>query len=113
MLAAFSNYHLPLLFSLNLRKDENRGEGLWKFNNVLSMSSDFQTKMKFLIKSTLEPLVIKGIRDLPVRWEFLRFEIRMFSIEFSKLQAQKTKKEKKKVLENKLKNYRRTQIRNI
>ena len=113
MLAAFSNYHLPLLFSLNLRKDENRGEGLWKFNNVLSMSSDFQTKMKFLIKSTLEPLVIKGIRDLPVRWEFLRFEIRMFSIEFSKLQAQKKKKEKKKVLENKLKNYRRTQIRNI
>ena len=45
MLAAFSNYHLPLLFSLNLRKDENRGEGLWKFNNFLSMNSDFQTKM--------------------------------------------------------------------
>ena len=32
-LAAFSNDHLPLLFSLDLRKDENRGKELWKFNN--------------------------------------------------------------------------------
>ena len=41
-------------------------------------------------------------RDPQVRWEFLKYEIRKFSIEFSKLQAQNTKKEKM-FLENKLK----------
>ena len=61
-LAAFSNDHLPLLFSLDLRKDENRGKELWKFNNSLSVNSDFQAKMKFHIKSTLETLKIEGIR---------------------------------------------------
>ena len=66
------------------------------------MNSDFQTKMKFHIKSTLETLEIEGIRDPQVRWEFLKYEIRTFSIEFSKLQAQNMKKEKM-FLENKLK----------
>ena len=37
-----------------------------------------------------------------MRWEFLKYEIRKFSTEFSKLQAQNTKKEKL-FLENKLK----------
>ena len=61
ILAAFSTDHSPLLFSLKLRTDENRGKGLWKFNNSLGMNSDFQTKMKFHIKSTLENLEIEGL----------------------------------------------------
>ena len=40
------------------------------------MNSDFQTKMKFHIKSTLETLEIERINDLQVRWEFLKYEIR-------------------------------------
>ena len=44
---------------------------------------------------------IEGINYLQVRWEFLKYEIRKFSIEFSKLQTQNTKKEKM-FLENKL-----------
>ena len=66
------------------------------------MNSDFQTKMKFHIKSTLETLETEGIRDPQVIWEFLKYEIGKFSIEFSKLQAQNKKKEKM-FLENKLK----------
>ena len=66
------------------------------------MKSDFQTKVKFHIKSTLKTLEIEGIRDLQVRWEFLKYEIRKVSIDFSKLQTQNTKKEKM-FLENKLK----------
>ena len=71
VLAAFSTDHSPLLFSLDLRKDENRSKGLWKFSNSLSRNSDFQIKMKSHIKSTLETLEIDGIRDPQVRWEFL------------------------------------------
>ena len=37
VLAASSTDHSPLLFSLDLCKDENRGKRLWKFNNSLSM----------------------------------------------------------------------------
>ena len=53
----------------------------------LSMNSDFQTKIKFHIKSTLETLETEGIKDPQVRWEFLKYDIRKFSIEFSKLQV--------------------------
>ena len=102
VLAAFSTDHSPLLFSLDLCKGENRAKGLWKCNNSLSMNSDFKTKMKFHIKNTLQTLDIEGITDFQVRWEFLKYEIRKFSIEFSKLQAQGTIKEKM-FLENKLK----------
>ena len=98
----FSTEHSPLLFLLDLRKDENRGKGLWKFNNTLSMNSDFQTKMKFHIKNTPETLEIEGIRDPQIRWGFLKYEIGKFSMEFSKLQAKSTKKEKM-LLENMLK----------
>ena len=74
------------------------------------MNSNFQTKMKFHIKSTLETLQIEGIRDLQVRWEFLKYRMRKLLIEFSKLQAQNTKKEKM-FSENKLKkNQKITQI---
>ena len=86
MLAPFSTDHSPCLFSVDLRKDKNRGKGLWKFNNSLSMNfeHDFLTKIKFHIKSTLETLEIKGITDFQVKWEFLKYEIRKFPIEFSK-----------------------------
>ena len=68
----------------------------------MSINSDFQTEMKFHIKSTLETLEIEGITDFQVRWEFLKHEIIKFSIELSKLQDQSKKKEKM-FLENKLK----------
>ena len=44
MLAAFSTDQSLLLFSLDLRKNLNRAKGLWKFNNSLSMNSEFVTK---------------------------------------------------------------------
>ena len=66
VLAAFSTDLSPLLFSLDLRRDENKGKGLWKFNNSLSMNSDFVNKMKFHIKRTLQSLEKEGITDFQV-----------------------------------------------
>ena len=87
MLADFSTDHSPLLFSLDLRKYENRGKGPWKFTNSLSMNSEFVTKMKFHLNSTLETLEKKEITDFQIRWKFLKYKIRKFTIEFSNLQA--------------------------
>ena len=58
--------------------------------------------MKFYIKRTLETFQIERIQDPQVRWKFLKYDIRKFSIELSKLQAENTKKEKL-FSENKLK----------
>ena len=38
----------------------------------LSMNSEFVTKMKYHIKSTLEILTKEGITDFQARWEFLK-----------------------------------------
>ena len=82
VLTAFSTAHSSLLFSLELRNDKDRGKGFSKFNSSLSMNPDFVTKMKFPIKNTLETLEKERITDFQARWEFLKYEIRKFSIEF-------------------------------
>ena len=46
------------------------------------MNSDFVTKKKYRIKSTLETLEKDGITDFQARWEFFIYKIRKFSIEF-------------------------------
>ena len=79
-------------------KIEEKG---FRILTTLEHDSDFQTKMKFHIKRTLKTLEIEGNRDPQVRWEFLKYEIRTFSLEFARLQAQNTKNEKF-LLENKL-----------
>ena len=50
----------------------------------MNFEYDFLTKIKFHIKSTLETSEIKGITDFQVKWEFLKYEIRKFPIEFSR-----------------------------
>ena len=49
--------------------------------------------------------VTKELQIFDLRWEIVRYEIKKISIEFSKLQAQNTKKEKM-TLENKPKRLR-------
>lgn len=57
--------------------------------------------MKYHIKSTIETLQKVGILNFQASWEFLKCKIGKFSIEFSKLLTQNTKK-RNKFLENKL-----------
>ena len=63
LLAAFSTDQSLLLFSLDLRKNLNRGKGLWKFNNSLSMNCEFVTK---------------ELQSFDLKWEIVRYEIRKF-----------------------------------
>ena len=51
------------------------------------MNYKFVTVVKFHIKSTLETSEKEGIRNFQIRWEFLKYIIREFLTEFSKLQA--------------------------
>lgn len=76
----FSTDRSPLLFCLDFYKDENNDKGLRKFNKSLSMNSEFVTKMKYHIKSTLETLEKEGITAFQTKWEFVKYEIRKLSI---------------------------------
>ena len=82
VLTAFSSDHSPLLFSLDLHKDENTGKGCWKFNNSLIINSSF-----------LKTFEKEGIMNFQARCEFFKCKIGKSSIDFSKLLAQNNKKE--------------------
>ena len=58
--------------------------------------------MKTLIKNVLNNLDQDNLEDPQFRWEYLKYEIRKFSIHFPKDIAQ-NKKTERKYLENKLK----------
>ena len=68
-----------------MNQDEGREKGLWKFNNSLVLNSDFVDKMKTHISNTQKRLNKENVRDDQTRWEYLKYEIRKFSIKFSKL----------------------------
>ena len=87
-LAAFSTDHSPITFSLCHLKEFPRGKGLWKFNKSLIKNENYREQMKTLIKHVLYNFDQDNILDPQFRWEYLKYEIRKFSIHFSKGIAQ-------------------------
>ena len=66
-----------------------RGQGLWKFNNYLTSNSEYVEKMKNQILVTLRMLNQDKITDKHLKWEFLKYEIRKFTMDFSKKPVKK------------------------
>ena len=91
ILTVFTSDRSPLIFTLSTNQDEGRGKGLWKFNNSLALNSDFVDKMKSHTANTQKILDKGNIREDQARWEYLKYEIRKFSIKFSKLLSENTK----------------------
>ena len=61
-----------------------RGKGFWKFKNSLTSNDEYVEKMKNQISETLRMLDQDKITDKHLRWEFLKYEIRKFTINFKK-----------------------------
>ena len=61
-----------------------RGQGFWIFNNSLTSNSEYVEKMKNQILETLCMLNQDKITDKHLRWEYLKYEIRKFTMNFSK-----------------------------
>ena len=103
ILPAFSTDHSPVLISLKKSQDITLGKGFWKFNGSLVQDEDYVSQMKEYISQIKGEL--EGTQNTfndQFKWEFLKYEIRKFTINFSKLKARK-KRENKVALENKLK----------
>ena len=61
-----------------------RGKGLWKFKKSLLSNDEYTDKLKNHISESLRILDQNGIKDDQISWEYIKFEIRQFSITFSK-----------------------------
>ena len=84
VLASFCTDHSPIFFSLQLKRMPTQGKGFWKFNNSLTSNAEYVEKMKNQISETLRMLEQEKITDKHLRWEYLRNEIRKFTMNFSK-----------------------------
>ena len=103
ILASLSTDHSPISFTLRRLQITAKGKGFWIFNSSLTLNKGFVEKMKEHISTCLNLLEKENILDDQVRWKYLKYEVRKFSIKFSKAQAKKLRLERV-LLEKKLKN---------
>ena len=103
-LASLLSDHSPITFSCFKNEESNRGRGLWKFNNSLIENEEYVLQMKKFILDTLNELFTENILDDQVKWEYLKYNIRKYTIKFSKELAKNTNKTIDD-LETKLKHY--------
>ena len=102
ILTTQSTDHFPIFFSLPKNIGVSRGKGFWEFNNYLCHRPDFITELKIHLKVISKKTSAEQITDEKLCWEYIKYEIKNFSIHFSKEKAKKTLAETVS-LENKLK----------
>ena len=71
-----------------------RGKGFWKFNNSSTSNDEYVEKMKNQISET--PLMFDQdiITDKHLRWEFLTYKIKKFTLNFSKKPVKEENKDR-------------------
>ena len=89
-----------MLFSLSQEKGNIRSKGLWKFNSSLIKDQNYINEIKDLIRNFDTKNDCVCTRQL--KWEFLKYEIRKFTIHYTKGLA-KERKQKILNLESELK----------
>ena len=92
VLASLLTDHSTITFSYCKNKESNRGRGFWKFNNSLIQNEEYVHQMKKFISDTLNELFNENILDDQVKWEYLKYNIRKYNINFSKKLVKSTSK---------------------
>ena len=90
-LASLLTDFLPIIFPYCKNEESNRGRGFWKFNNSLIENEDVH-EMKKIISDTLKELFNENILDGQVKWEYLKYNITKYIINFLKNLAKNTNK---------------------
>ena len=91
ILNAIRTYYSPVLYSLQNLNQCQRGQGIWTFNNSVISNEVYVLRLKELINKIKGELNRRNQFFDQVKWEVLKYEIRCFTIMFSKGLA-KTKK---------------------
>ena len=85
ILNSFSSDHSPVFCSiLNNLQSITKKSGLWKFNNSLLQNKEYIAELKIIIQERLHYLNTSTNFCDQVKWEYLKYEIRLFTINFSK-----------------------------
>ena len=76
--------HSPVLTPFSNDNSDNNGRGFWKNNSSLVYDEFYVENMKKLIKEINTSNEFN--EDAQMKWEFLKYEIRKFTIDYSKKQ---------------------------
>ena len=93
IIPAISSDHSPVLISFSKDKQNNKSSGFWKFNNSLLSDDIFKEELKQHIQNIKNDNELSN--DPQIKWEFLKYQIRKFTIRFSKMRAKKERKKEK------------------
>ena len=91
-LASLLADHSSFTFSYCKNEESNRGRGFWKFNHSWIENEEYVHQMKKFISDPLNELFNENILDDQVKWEYLKYNIRKYTINFSKKLAKNTNK---------------------
>ena len=100
ILPSFCSDHSPIVASYVKCSFSNFGNNFWKFNSSLIIDELYVAQMKEYIKNKLLLFQNEDLNNQS-KWEYLKYEIRKFTINFSKNKA-KNKRKEKAFLENKI-----------
>lgn len=90
--------HSAIVINVQLQKSPVRGPGLWKFNNSYLADEQYVNNLNDNLSLWLNDL---SINDPQVKWEWIKFKIRDFTIKYAKKKCMQ-KKDRLKVLYSKL-----------
>ena len=92
IIPAISSDHSPILISFSKEKQHSKSSGFWKFNNSLLSDNIFKEKLKQHIQNIESDNELSN--DPQIKWEFLKYQIRKFTIRFSKTRAKEERKQR-------------------
>ena len=95
IITAISKDHLPILISFSKIKQNNKSSGFWKFNNSLLSDDIFKEQLKQHIQNIKNDNELSN--DPQIKWEFLKYQIRKFTIRFSKIRAKEERKQREEL----------------
>jgi len=87
IIAAPSTDHSAILFDIKFFSEGKQGPSFWKFNNSLVNDVKYIQQIKEKIKGVKTALTNENINCPCIRWELIKYEIRKFTMGYSKTRA--------------------------
>ena len=99
IITAIKTDHSAIVLKINTLNEQPRGPSFWKFNNSLLENENYVDMITENIPVWYEE--IEDVRDVRVKWDWLKYKIRYHTIKYGKQQARK-RREKIRNLEKQL-----------
>ena len=95
ILPSFLSDHSPVTLSLRFFEEPQNGPGHWKLNLSLLSDECYVKHMKENLDKWID--MYQDIQDKNLKWDLIKYEIRAFSIKYSKDKAKQKRDDKRKL----------------